>query len=498
MSVFSSFSNMFAKSTTGNPRERVDRGVSLRDYTGQDVQVASSLAAIYTKAVSTRRDFLLEFERVKSFYIIQALLMALIEDALTPDITTGEILQIVSPVEEVNQELKYLQEIFSFDQIINDIIMDLVSFGEYTLRLRVEKNQGVTSIVDDLDQSRIVAFYEQGFPYRFIRQTDRDIEVYPAYKFAHFVYGRNKLRIKIENEFTEIGNYVDEYGFPYPSYARVGRPLLYGTLSKIKELMVLEQLIPASKLNQLLTGSLVGLQVPTSMSPDEGFRAARRYEQVLNRHRGVDRSSGELTVVDIIGVAGKIRVLPQFGDKGQLQNINDVKENRNVDDLMGTIRDIREVICTSLGFPPEILFGGEGGPKAEFLKRYSRYLRKLKAVQQSISAGVIQICLAHLANRGVQNVKMDDIQVVFRNELVNIDELEKLEFSDAIIAMVSNIHRFIEEMTQGAYSSFIDEQAYQAWLYKAFNILGRDSNFIKPPEGYKEQGQELQMDPEVI
>lgn len=453
----------------------------------------AALTAIYTKAVQTRRDFLLEFERIKSFYIIQALLIALVEDSLTPDITTGEILQIVSTNEKINRELKLLQQVFNFDQIINDIALDMISYGEYTLRLDVREGEGIVDIVDDLDQSRIVAFYQQGYPYRFIRQTDKDIEVYPAYKFAHFVYGRNKLRVKIENEFLEIGNYVDAYGFKYPSYARVGRPLLYGVLSKIKELMVLEQLIPASKLNQLLVGSLVGLQVPTSMSPDEGFKAARRYEQILNRHRGVDRGVGELTIVDIISVAGKVRVLPQFGDKGQLQNINEVKENRTVDDLMGTIRDIRETICGSLGFPPEILFGGEGGPKAEFLKRYSRYLRKLKNVQTAIASGLLQICLAHLANKGIKDVKIDDIQIIFRNELVNIDELEKLEFSDAIIQMVANIHRFMEEVMQGNFHEMVDELGYQAWLYKAFSILGRDSNFIKPPEGYKERGNELDV-----
>jgi len=494
-SVFSGFANLFTDGETKNMlRDKVDRGINIRDYTGQDVHVASALTAVYTKSVQTRRDFLLEFDRIKSFYLIQGLLNALIEDTLTPDINTGEIVEITSQDKKIASELKLFQQLHNVDQIVNDIVLDLISYGEYTLRLKVEKGEGVVDIVDDLDQSRIVAFYQGGYPYRFIRQTERDIEVYPAYKFAHFVYGRNKLRIKIENEFTEVGNYTDEFGAPYPAYARVGRPIMYGVLSKIKELMVLEQLIPASKLNQLLTGSLVGLQVPTSMSPDEGFKAARRYEQILNRHKGIDRGSGEITIVDIISVAGKIRVLPQFGDKGQLSNINDVKENRTVDDLMSAIRDIREVVCTSIGFPPEILFGGEsGGPqKSEFLKRYSRYLRKLKALQHAIAHGLIQICLAHLANRQIK-VKIEDIQIIFRNELVNIDELEKLEFHDAIVSMVSNINRFVTEILENpAMETVIDQEAYQAWLYRVFNTLGRDSNFIKPPSGYKDRGQELE------
>jgi len=495
-SMFANFQNIFTKRAAPrvsplSPEE--SHGVNIRDYVGTDMEVASALTAIYTRAVSTRREFLVEFDRIKPFYLIQALLNALVEDSLTPDVTTGEILQITSQNEKINQELRALQETFNFDQIVNDIVMDLLSYGEYTLRLRTEKGSGVVDIMDDIDQSRIVCFYSQGYPYRFIRQTDRDIEVFPAYKFAHFCYGRHKLRVKVENEFIEVGNYVDEYGFPYPAYARVGRPLFYGVLSKMKELMVLEQLIPASKLNQLLTGSLVGLQIPASMSPDEGFKAARRYEQLLNRHRGVDRTTGELSIVDIIGVAGKIRVLPQFGDKGQLQNINDVKENRTIDDLLSTIRDIREMICSSLGFPLEVLFGSEGGPKAEFLKRYSRYLRKLKDVQFCIAQGIMQICLAHLTNRGIANVKLDDIQVIFRNELIAIDELEKLEFADALVAMINNIHTFVDTLSQGEFGKFIDENAYQMYLYKAFNILGRDTNFIKTPEGWKEIGQELEI-----
>jgi hypothetical protein len=495
-STFSNFQNLFSRRaaprTSGTYHDETV-GVNIRDYVGVDHEVASALSAVYTKTVSTRRDFLIEFDRIKPFYLIQGLLGALVEDALTPDVRTGDILQVGSHNEEVNRELIALQELFNFDQIVNDLIVDLLSYGEYTLRLCAERGAGITDIIDDLDQSRIVCFYAQGFPYRFLRQTERDIEVFPAYKFAHFCYGRHKLRVKIENEFLELGKYVDEFGFPYPTYARVGRPLFYGVISKLKELMVLEQLIPASKLNQLLTGSLVGLQIPSSMSPDEGFKAARRYEQLLNRHRGVDRSTGELTIVDIIGVAGKIRVLPQFGDKGQLQNINDVKDNRNVDDLVSTIRDIRETICSSMGFPIEMLFGGQQPEnKPEFLKRYSRYLRKLKDVQFCIANGISQICLAHLANRGITNIRQSDIQVNFRNELVNIDELEKLEFHDAVIGMINNVHQFVETLSSGTLGAqFIDQDAYQAYLYRAFSLLGETNNFIRPPEGYVQKGNNL-------
>jgi len=151
----------------------VDRGVNLQQYVGADSVVASSLSAQYTKAVSTRRDWLLEFERIRQYYMVQAILNALIDDSLTPDAVTGEVLQVVSQNQDLHTELKAFQKSHDLDQLINDIIMDLVSYGEYSVRLKIEEGRGITEIIDDVDQSRIVAFYREGFPYRFIRQTDR-------------------------------------------------------------------------------------------------------------------------------------------------------------------------------------------------------------------------------------------------------------------------------------------------------------------------------------
>ena len=476
-------------------------GIRITDFTGQDVTVNAALVSMYTEATTTRRAFLIEMDKIKPFYLVQALLKAMIEDALTPDITTGEIVQLTSQKKEVNAELKTLQKMFNLDQQVNDIVKDLISYGEYSLRLISESGKGLCSIVDDVDQSRIVAFYDQGFPYRFIRQTVRDLEVYPAYAYAHFVAGWHRLRIGMKDEFLssyddeDIGDYVDEWGFPYPAYSRVGEPLLYGVLAKMKELIILEQLIPAGQLNRILTGSLISLQLPANYSPDEAFEAARRYENVLNQKVGLDRSTGDITVTDILSTAGKMRVLPQFGERGQLGNINDIKELRTLDDLLQSVQDVRGVICGSLGFPPEIFFGGrEAGPKADFLKRYARYVRKLRSLQSAIAHGLKQIALVHLINRGIP-ARPEDVQVVFRNELVNLDELEKLEYHDAAVQMLVNIDAFVTTVLQGPAANVIDLEGYHRFLYQSFNAIGTDSNFIKPPEkGYIDKGQEIELD----
>ena len=482
-----------------NRQGREHLGIRLSDYTGTDTIINAALASMYTQAVTTRREFLVEMDRIKPFYLVQALFNSLIEDSLSPDITTGEVVQLMSQKKAVNAELRTLQTLFSFDQIINDIVHDLIGYGEYSLRLVTESGHGLRDIVDDVDQSRIVAFYHQGYPYRYIRQTRRDLEVFPAYAYAHFVAGWNRLRVGMNDEFLageeeELGDYVDEWGFPYPAYSRVGRPMLYGCLAKMKELIILEQLIPAGQLNRILTGSLVSLQLPPSYSPDEAFEAARRYENVINQKVGLDRSTADLTVTDILSTAGKIRVLPQLGDKGQLTNINELKELRTMDDLLQSVQDIRGVICGSLGFPPELFFGGrEPGPKSDFLKRYARYVRKLRGLQSSIGHGLTQIALVHLVNKGIK-ADVEDIQVVFRNELINLDELEKLEFSDAVVQSLLNIDSFVTQLSQGPMAQVVDPESYHAFLYQTLSAIGHDSCFIKPPKGMRDRGQELELD----
>ena len=139
----------------------------LREY-GVDPRVVGAYARIFSQSISTRRDFLNEFNKFRNFYIVQTLLNAVVEDSLTPDATNGDILDISSPNAEINKKLQELQEKINLDQIVNDIIIDLLSYGEYTLRVETDSKEGVVEIIDDLDQSKVVAFYSEGLPNKFL------------------------------------------------------------------------------------------------------------------------------------------------------------------------------------------------------------------------------------------------------------------------------------------------------------------------------------------
>ncbi len=460
---------------------------------------ALALGAAFTKATQTKRQYLAKMDKLKAFYLVDAILGAIIEDALTPDISTGEVVEVTSPNSAINTKLKKLQKSLDFDQIIKDIAPDLVMNGEYTLAMEVDKT-GVTDIKDSVSQEKIVAFYEKGYPSQFLVEGKNDIIIAKPIEYAHFVMGEFKMRLK-------VSGFLDEKKFKkvqdkLPSYARVGKPLFYGTASKITELQLLEALVPAAKLSEITRGSIVGVSVPGSTSPDKAFEIARKYEQIFNGSQGLDHVNGDISITDVIAVAGRVKALPVFSDKGGIDPIGDAKNNRSVDDILGTINDLRNVICTSIGFPPELLFGGDS--KAELLKRYARYLRRLKSVQTALAMGIKQICLAHLMNEQAavdaakgtkvtsinkdvedkKKVTIDDIDVRFRNELVNIDELEKLEYSDAMVSTMAQIFEFIETLANNeSMAEILDADGVHTWLYSIFRLISPVYDIIVPPEG---------------
>lgn len=467
--------------TTTTKNRSKPKGDTINGRMQQDRAGALELAAAYTTASKTKAGYMKAFESVKTFYLVDGIVSAIVEDALTPDITTGEVIEITSPKRGVNKSLKELSKKVNFDQLVRDIAPDLVSNGEYAVSVNLGET-GVDKVRDNVDQKKIVAFYDGGVPEHFLVEGDRELHIVRPYKYAHFVMGDFKARLKVSTEFKDK---KQKSGTQLPEYARIGKPLFYGTLSKIKELQLIESLVPASKLNQITRGSIVGVGVPNASDPKEAFDICRRYENVFNSSTGVDRVDGEVSVSDIIGVAGKVKAVPLFGDKGSLTSIGDAKNNQSVDDLLNTVKDLREVICTSIGFPPELLFGGE--TKAELLKRYARYLRKLKSVQTAIANGVRQIALIHLNNAN-ENSKpdepftVDDISVRFRNELVNIDELEKLEFSDAMISTVSEAYQFMKDLGEDeSTTDIVNQEGVHAWLYNIFRLISTTHDLVHAP-----------------
>ncbi|MDK1290152.1 hypothetical protein [Pseudoalteromonas umbrosa] len=469
--------------------QMVDREMSRSELTGS---AAMAMVSAFTKASDTKRAYSQSLKHVQKYYLVDALLNLVADETLVADIMTGEIVHLQSPRKEVDDELKLLQRRLNLDQIFEDITLDLLSYGDYTLSMDLDPEEGVVAISDDVQQENIVALYRHGLPEKYlVRETNR-ILIKPASTHLHFALGRSKLRIDLGEEFGVKDKDLEALKKKLPSYIRVGRPLLHGVQSKLKELQLLESLVPASKLHQLSTGSIVGVSVPPQTEPKEAFAISRRYEQLLNNKTSLDKRSGDLSDVgSILSTAGRTKCVPVLGDKGNLQTV-DVKENRTADDMLSNIRDNRATICATIGVPPELLFGSESSEsKGEFLKRHARYLRKIKSIQAALANGAKQLAMAHLLTKGIQ-VLPQDIHVVFRNEVVNIDELDKLEFADQVNSMVSDLWMFMTELNDSEqFNGRIDFEALSDWMRRQMALFGSNRSFILPlQESLNEQTQD--------
>ena len=148
--------------------------------------------------------------------------------------------------------------------------------------------------------------------------------------------------------------------------------------------------------------------------------------------------------------------------------------------LLADITNLRETICTSSGYPYELLYGG--AQKSEILKKYARYLKRVKSIQSSIAKGLIQVALTHLNNlEGMTYVSPTQVVVTFKNENINIDELEKIEYQDAILSMIKNISTHFLDMAESPLiGKYVDTTALMQWQRdKLFSMSDSKYHFIK-------------------
>lgn len=508
---------------------------SLRNRPGViDYQVAAAYGSVYTKIADTRRVLIKEVDKMRMFYLVDVLLAQFTEDSLAPEIGTGNVLEISSPKEDLQREIDWLEEKFDIDQLVLAITPDLLLYGEYTLKTKVNPKPvadgrtveqkklseeivqligepqaaapnkeivqlvgpandsgqkddpnstqyGLIELEDTVEQGTVVSLthYANTTGYLSADSGDNKIKKHEPADFIKFALSSQRMRIDLYKEFQvrykngKIADGIPEELKDIPRYIRVGKSLIYPVIAKLKELELLEALVPATKLAKLSSGTVVGVQVPSGYDIQKAMEAAKQVEGVLNKRVGVDQRLGELTIENIMNTAGRLKVVPIFGDKGQLSKLD--YQSDEPDELLASVKETRDTICSSMGIPSELLFGSEGESKGAILKKYARYLRKLKAIQKAVEDGVRQIVYIHLVNKGY-SFKNEDIKVEFNHKLIEIDNLDNLEFIDTTVGLLKNTKDFItslankEENPQFADRVNVDKMA--EFLNKQLNVIG--------------------------
>ena len=156
-----------------------------------------------------------------------------------------------------------------------------------------------------------------------------------------------------------------------------------------------------------------------------------------------------------------MKVIPNWGDKGELQ-AEDFNSDTDYGEMHEKIVDIRKMTLSTIGIPSSII--DEEGIKADVIKDHIRYTKKLKSVQFALKEGLQRLIIVHLINSGFANYIKENVEIVFLN-ILNTDDLEKLEYLDLTVSMVDNFKSFI--------SDFEDHEQIEINMEEYVNFLNR-------------------------
>jgi hypothetical protein len=428
----------------------------------------AAYSAVYTRVSNRLKEVIKSVDDIRYFYLVEVMLTQICDDALAPKIGDDNIFEFSCQDKDIQKELDDLKKRIGLDQLIENIAPDLLAYGEYTLATKIHKRnsktvkndlgdgeyektedgKGIVDVKDIVEQGTVVSLTQDGNTEGYIVYDEGlgKIEVKETADFIKFSMGGTRVKIETNQvlPIEQIRNpIVKEIVDNIPRFIRMGKSQIYSVIPKIKELEILEKLVPATKINKLSQGNLVGMNLPENYNLEEAMAAVQRIEGMINKKISVDPVNSEITVESILSVAGKTKVIPLFGEKGRLEQM-DFRDSEP-DDLLQASKDIRELILDSVGIPSELVFKSEGDSKTDILKRYAKYLRKLKLLQKTIANGVKQIAFIHLANKDIR-FNEEEINIKFNNNLVEIDNLDKLEHADITLSLLGNVRDFFNEL----------------------------------------------------
>jgi hypothetical protein len=356
--------------------------------------------------------------------------------------------------------------------MIIDIATDLLYYGEYFLRLDVNgmgdesvSKRGVINIHDDVDMATAIPVFRDSDVSYILALGEKKIETVQPTELIYFSLPSSRIRVKIDGLNDKV------------MYLRMGKSILYPIYGLLKELKFLENLVPLGFINDALATKLVSVSVPSSTKPAEALKIAQTYEKMINKTLRISSSGkSDEEILKTVGArVGEVKVIPNFGDKGELQ-AEDFNSDNKYDEMHEKITDIRKMTLSTIGIPASII--EDEGMKADVIKQHIRYTKKLKSIQYALKEGIQRLLIVHLTNIGFSNYIKENIDVTFLN-ILNTDDLEKLEFLDLTVSMVDNFKSFIRDFEDHDEIG-INMEEYVKFLNSQFSVIaGFDVLYMK-------------------
>lgn len=451
---------------------------SMRQASEQTVN--GHLLTKFFEISTTKQGIIQDIDTIKEFYFSQLIVDRILDDALNPTGNDNRVFKvdIIGSDDEVDETATQLisdfVDEFNVQKLIIDVASDLLYYGEYFLRLDVngmgdtsQTAKGIFNIHDDVDLSTVIPVFRDSDVSYLLSLGKKKIETLQPSKMIYFSMPTNRIRIKVDGINDKV------------SYLRMGKSVLYPVYGLIKELKFLEALVPIGFINDALATKLVSVNVPATTKPAEAQKIAQAFEKMINKSLKIDTNdrTDESIIKSISSRVGEVKVIPNFGDKGDLQSEDFNSENKYAE-MDEKVNDLRKMILTTIGIPASIM--DDSGMKSDVIKDHIRYTKKLKSIQFALKEGLQRMLIVHLTNNGFEYLHKEDIQVSFLNVL-NTDDLEKLEYIDLTVSMIDNFKSFVEDFEDNDKVD-VNYEEYVKFLNKQFeNVAGFNLFTYKKP-----------------
>ena len=415
------------------------------DYIENKEERKINLALINTH--NNLKKFYKEISILKEFYISHMMISRIIDDALNPTAENNGIFKVTilnddgTVNEQATKEARILKKNLNLERLLIDIAPDILAYGSHYLRLDVNTAtseniiKGIINIHDDVDPSTVIPVWRDSDILYYNVIKNNQIKKAMPYEYVFFGFSTERLKVEVDIN--------DEQAV----YFRVGMGILKPVLHLIRTLYLLEGLVYVNLLKKVTKQPILSVSVPESMAPDKAIEVSKAYEKMINNSLNkveIDFENVQQTLENILENTSKIKVIPDWGSKGQIEK-KDLEVYAELDEIFEKIEDLRNVILQTNGFPTS-LFENDSTQRIDLIQNNVRYTKKLKTFQQSLKNGLIHLFLVHLKNQNF-NLTRKNVQIEFIN-VINISDLEKIEYLSLVIDTMSNVKDFINEIAE--------------------------------------------------
>ena len=480
-------------------------------------KIISTLLSVYNDKIEDKRVLLTQARELFYTDIIQTVVDIMIDDGFNSFQNEKEEFKIEYILDDddlqnlgeeyQNQIQNIIDEFvskFALKARVAEIVPELLRDGEYAFGILFDpqNKKGITEIVDDFDVINLLPFYENNklalviyknqhdddkstvSPWIDFNSNDNSPVMYKADNIVFFrLNGPTKFKIKMDafynNEFKKL--FHEKTGIRLPKYIRTSLPIYAGALDKLKRLKIMENVSTVLDLNDVLKPEIVHVTVPANTSPIEVDTIIRDYERHLNDMSGLTEAD-TLDLQTLAAQANRRKVLPQWMDtKGTLTSagINQAAKGQAAWD---SIDKLRNLIALSIGIPPfYINISANPAGKAETIKLYSRYTRKLTALQKTLADGIKDILMIHLEHCGF-NINRDNLRVSFK-ALTSADAMDDTDLLLGLVNAISDMWVALDKITSSDNNNLtIDDEQFKAFFDRCTSTYLNISNILRIDE----------------